>query len=324
MTVSNRPRNLGSMDEREVAPRVSVVIPAYNEAESLPELLSEIGDALADTAWEAVAVDDGSTDSTWSVLRGLAEDYPLLALRLGRNQGKAAALAAGFSRARGRYVATLDADLQDDPREIEPMIGLLEQRGLDLVSGWKRKRRDPASKTLPSRLFNATVRMTTGIRLHDFNCGLKVYRRQAAQALRLYGEMHRYTPVIASQLGFRIGEKEVHHRPRRYGSSKYGLARFFRGYADLITVLFLHRYSLRPLHFFGGIGTLLSLAGFAISVYMTVLWFGGEAIGNRPLLLLGILLLIVGFQFISLGLLGEMLLKLSSRRTFHIRETSRK
>jgi len=324
LTVSNQPRNLGSMDEREVAPRISVVIPAYNEAESLPELLSEIGDALADTAWEAVAVDDGSTDSTWSVLCGLANDCPLLALRLGRNQGKAAALAAGFSRARGRYVATLDADLQDDPREIEPMIGLLEERGLDLVSGWKRKRRDPASKTLPSRLFNATVRMTTGIRLHDFNCGLKVYRRQAAQALRLYGEMHRYTPVIASQLGFRIGEKEVHHRPRRYGSSKYGLARFFRGYADLITVLFLHRYSLRPLHFFGGIGTLLSLAGFAISVYMTVLWFGGEAIGNRPLLLLGILLLIVGFQFISLGLLGEMLLKLSSRRTFHIRETSRK
>jgi glycosyltransferase involved in cell wall biosynthesis len=312
------------MEQREAEPRISVVVPAYNEAESLPELLSEIACALAGTSWEAVAVDDGSTDSTWSVLRKLADEYPLLALRLGRNQGKAAALAAGFSRARGEYVATLDADLQDDPAEIPEMIRVLEEDGLDLVSGWKRKRRDPVTKTLPSKLFNATVRLTTGIRLHDFNCGLKVYRRQAAQALRLYGEMHRYTPVIAAQLGFLVGEKEVHHRRRRYGSSKYGMARFFRGYADLITVLFLHRYSLRPLHFFGGIGTLLSLAGFAISVYMTVIWFGGEAIGNRPLLLLGILLLIVGFQFISLGLLGEMLLKLSTRKTFHIREETGK
>lgn len=302
------------------APRVTVVVPAYNEARSLPELLAETGEALEGIPWEAVVVDDGSTDSTWNVLLDLKDEYPLTALRLGRNQGKAAALAAGFSRARGRYVATLDADLQDDPAEIPAMIELMEEQGLDLVSGWKRKRHDPVTKTLPSKLFNLTVRLTTGIRLHDFNCGLKVYRRAAAKSLRLYGEMHRYTPVIAAQLGFRVGEKPVHHRPRRYGSTKYGMARFFRGYADLITVLFLHRYSLRPLHFFGGIGTVLFLAGFVISLYLTVVWFGGEPIGNRPLLLLGILLLIVGFQFISLGLLGEMLLKLSSRKTFHIRE----
>ncbi|MFO7949988.1 MAG: glycosyltransferase family 2 protein [Candidatus Fermentibacteraceae bacterium] len=302
------------------APRVTVVVPAYNEARSLPELLAETGEALEGIPWEAVVVDDGSTDSTWNVLLDLKGEYPLTALRLGRNQGKAAALAAGFSRARGRYVATLDADLQDDPAEIPAMIELMEEQGLDLVSGWKRKRHDPVTKTLPSKLFNLTVRLTTGIRLHDFNCGLKVYRRAAAKSLRLYGEMHRYTPVIAAQLGFRVGEKPVHHRPRRYGSTKYGMARFFRGYADLITVLFLHRYSLRPLHFFGGIGTVLFLAGFVISLYLTVVWFGGEPIGNRPLLLLGILLLIVGFQFISLGLLGEMLLKLSSRKTFHIRE----
>jgi glycosyltransferase involved in cell wall biosynthesis len=307
------------MDENR-APRVSVVIPAYNEAESLPELLAETARALEGIPWEAVVVDDGSTDSTWETLRGLRQHYPLLALRLGRNQGKAAALAAGFSRAEGGYVATLDADLQDDPSEIPAMMEMMEEEGLDLVSGWKRKRRDPVTKTLPSKLFNLTVRLTTGVRLHDFNCGLKVYRRAAAKSLRLYGEMHRYTPVIASQLGFRVGEKPVHHRPRRYGSTKYGMARFFRGYADLITVLFLHRYSLRPLHFFGGIGTVLFLAGFVISLYLTVVWFGGEPIGNRPLLLLGILLLIVGFQFISLGLLGEMLLKLSSRKTFHIRE----
>ena len=305
------------------APRVTVVVPAYNEARSLPELLAETGDALQGIPWEAVVVDDGSTDSTWNVLLDLRNEYPLTALRLGRNQGKAAALAAGFSRARGSYVATLDADLQDDPAEIPAMIELMEEQGLDLVSGWKRKRRDPVTKTLPSKLFNLTVRLTTGIRLHDFNCGLKVYRSAAAKSLRLYGEMHRYTPVIAAQLGFRLGEKPVHHRPRRYGSTKYGMARFFRGYADLITVLFLHRYSLRPLHFFGGIGTVLFLAGFVISLYLTIVWFGGEPIGNRPLLLLGILLLIVGFQFISLGLLGEMLLKLSSRKTFHIREESK-
>lgn len=307
------------MDENR-APRVSVVIPAYNEAKSLPELLAETARALEGIPWEAVVVDDGSTDSTWETLRGLRQHYPLLALRLGRNQGKAAALAAGFSRAAGGYVATLDADLQDDPSEIPAMMEMMEEEGLDLVSGWKRKRRDPVTKTLPSKLFNLTVRLTTGVCLHDFNCGLKVYRRATAKSLRLYGEMHRYTPVIAAQLGFRVGEKPVHHRPRRYGSTKYGMARFFRGYADLITVLFLHRYSLRPLHFFGGIGTVLFLAGFVISLYLTVVWFGGEPIGNRPLLLLGILLLIVGFQFISLGLLGEMLLKLSSRKTFHIRE----
>ena len=310
------------MDDKG-APRVSIVVPAYNEARSLPELLAETGEALQNIPWEAVVVDDGSTDSTWNVLLDLRNEYPLTALRLGRNQGKAAALAAGFSRARGSYVATLDADLQDDPAEIPAMIELMEEQGLDLVSGWKRKRRDPVTKTLPSKLFNLTVRLTTGIRLHDFNCGLKVYRSAAAKSLRLYGEMHRYTPVIAAQLGFRLGEKPVHHRPRRYGSTKYGMARFFRGYADLITVLFLHRYSLRPLHFFGGIGTVLFLAGFVISLYLTIVWFGGEPIGNRPLLLLGILLLIVGFQFISLGLLGEMLLKLSSRKTFHIREESK-
>ena len=307
------------MDEN-VSPEVSVVIPAYNEAESLPELMAEVAESLRETSWEAIVVDDGSSDSTWSVIKDLSGTHPLRALRLGRNQGKAAALAAGFSHSRGRFVATLDADLQDDPAEIPPMIEMMERDGLDLVSGWKRNRHDPLTKTLPSRLFNLTVRITTGIKLHDFNCGLKVYRSEAAKSLRLYGEMHRYTPVIANQLGFRVGEKTVHHRPRRYGKSKYGLARFFRGYADLITVLFLNRYSLRPLHFFGGIGTFLSLVGFAISLYLTVIWFGGQQIGNRPLLLLGILLLIVGFQFISLGLLGEMLLKLSSRKTFQVKE----
>jgi len=299
-------------------PRISIVIPAYNEEGSLPELMEEIASSMDDNSYEIILVDDGSTDDTWSIVCDLASEYPLRGLRFSVNSGKAAALAAGFSKAEGDYVATMDADLQDDPSEILPMISLMEEEGLDLVSGWKRKRKDPLSKTLPSKFFNFTVRLTTGVKLHDFNCGLKVYRRKVVRNLRLYGEMHRYTPVLASQKGFRVGEKAVNHRERKYGSTKYGLARFFRGFSDLLTVLFLNRYSYRPLHFFGGIGTVLALTGFVISSYLTVLWFSGEAIGRRPLLLLGVLLLVVGVQFISLGLLGEMVLKLSSRRSFEL------
>jgi len=307
---------------RPGAPWVSVVVPAYNEAESLRELAAETAAALGGVDYEMIIVDDGSSDDTWEILSGLAEDPRVRGIRLSSNQGKAAALAAGFSRCRGSFVATMDADLQDDPAEILPMIDLAGKEGLDLVSGWKRKRHDPAGKRLPSRLFNRVVRLTTGVRLHDFNCGLKVYRRRVTDSLELYGEMHRYTPVLASHQGFRIGEKEVNHRPRRHGRTKYGASRYFRGFSDLLTVLFLHRYSYRPLHFFGGIGTVLTLAGFAVSAYMSVLWFSGESIGRRPLLLLGILLLVVGFQFVSLGLLGEMLLKLSRRRPFLISGTT--
>jgi glycosyltransferase involved in cell wall biosynthesis len=304
----------------ESAPVVSVVVPAYNEAESLEELVRETAAALSGIRYELIIVDDGSSDGTWEVLAGLSGSGPVTGIRLSSNQGKAAALAAGFAQCRGHFVATMDADLQDDPAEIRPMIELADREGYDLVSGWKRKRRDPAGKRLPSRLFNLVVRLTTGVRLHDFNCGLKVYRRKVTDMLELYGEMHRYTPVLAAHQGFRIGEKAVNHRERKYGRTKYGVSRYFRGFSDLLTVLFLHRYSYRPLHFFGGIGTLLALAGFVISAYMSVLWFAGEPIGRRPLLLLGVLLLVVGFQFVSLGLLGEMLLKLSSRKPFSIAE----
>ena len=301
-------------------PLVSVVIPAYNEADSLRELAAETATALAGLDYEMVIVDDGSSDGTWNVVGDLAAAGPVQGIRLSSNQGKAAALAAGFAACRGSFVATMDADLQDDPSEIPLMMALADGEGYDLVSGWKRKRRDPAGKRLPSRLFNLVVRLTTGVRLHDFNCGLKVYRRKVTDNLELYGEMHRYTPVLASHQGFRIGEKAVNHRERKHGRTKYGASRYFRGFSDLLTVLFLHRYSFRPLHFFGGIGTLLALAGFGISAYMSVLWFSGESIGRRPLLLLGVLLLVVGFQFVSLGLLGEMLLKLSRRRPFTIAE----
>ncbi|PIE53027.1 glycosyltransferase [Candidatus Fermentibacteria bacterium] len=297
---------------------VTVVIPAYNEAESLSELFREISRALQDLNWNAVVIDDGSTDTTWQIITELAEKYPLSGLRLGTNTGKAAALSAGFDNADGNYIATMDADLQDDPAEIPLMIEMMKNEGFDLVSGWKKKRHDPPGKTIPSKIFNGVVRLTTGIKLHDFNCGLKVYSSRAAKSLDLYGEMHRYTPVLAGRNGFRIGEKAVHHRARRFGRSKYGLARFFRGYSDLLTVLFLIKYSFRPLHFFGGIGTLLTISGFAMNLYLSILWFCGESIGRRPLLLLGVFLMLAGLQFISMGLLGEMILRFNSGKPYTI------
>lgn len=288
---------------------ISVVIPVYNEAESLPELLKELETALSGKEWNAIIVDDGSTDTTWKTIQELSAKHPVTGLRLGTNTGKAAALSAGFAEASGDYIATMDGDLQDDPTEIPAMILLMQQEGYDLVSGWKKVRHDPLGKTLPSRVFNGVVSFTTGIHLHDFNCGLKVYSKRAAKSLDLYGEMHRYTPVLAKRNGFAVGEKTVHHRPRRFGRSKYGIARFFRGYSDLLTVLFLTKYSFRPLHFFGGIGTVLAMAGFAVNLYLSILWFGGDSIGRRPLLLMGVFLMLAGFQFISMGLLGEMILR---------------
>jgi glycosyltransferase involved in cell wall biosynthesis len=301
-------------------PDVSIVIPAFSEEESLPELVTEIAECMQNKTYEIIIIDDGSTDNTWEQISRLSSVFPVTGLRFSRNRGKAAALAAGFDESRGEFIATIDADLQDDPFEIPGMIDLMVKKSFDLISGWKKDRKDPLGKRLPSKFFNFTVRLATGVKLHDFNCGLKVYRRKVIKNLELYGEMHRYTPVLAAQQGFSIGEKTVNHRQRKYGQTKYGLARFFRGYSDLLTVLFLHRYSYRPLHFFGGIGTFLTLIGFGTSVYMTVLWFGGESIGKRPLLLLGVLLLVVGFQFISLGLLGEMFLKLSRKKSFCILE----
>lgn len=303
-------------------PEISVVVPARDEAGSISALVEETAVALEGFLWEMIIIDDGSTDATWERIREAAGRHPVIGLRFGRNQGKAAALSAGFAAASGELVATMDADLQDDPAEIPALAGKLRTEGLDLVGGWKRNRLDPLSKRLPSKIFNAVVRLCTGLQLHDFNCGLKIYRGETAHRLDLYGEMHRYTPVLVSQLGYRVGEKAVNHRPRKFGRSKYGLSRFFRGYADLLTVLFLHRYSFRPLHFFGGIGTTLFGGGLLISLYLSVLWLGGESIGRRPLLLLGVFLMMIGFQFVSLGLLGEMMLRfLPGKKPFNIVET---
>ena len=289
---------------------ISLVIPVYNEAGSLEPLMEEIAAALPPTGhpFEVVFVDDGSTDGSFAVMEKLAAANPTVrALKLRRNFGKAAALAHGFTDARGEIIVTLDGDRQDDPAEIPKLLAKLDE-GYDLVSGWKQRRQDPPTKTIPSRFFNWTVRKTTGIPLHDFNCGLKAYRREVVQNINVYGELHRYIPVVASDRGFRVGEVKVAHRRRSAGRSKYGARRYLRGYLDLLTVLFLGRYQHRPLHLFGGLGTLVLVIGVLIDIYLTVdkLAFG-HAIGQRPLFVLGNLLIVVGVQLLSLGLLSELI-----------------
>ena len=294
----------------EMEPTLSLVIPVFNEADSLKLLVEEIDGALVQLgrSYEIVFVDDGSTDGSFRVMEGLAAARPdVCVVRLRRNFGKAAALSHGFAVCRGDYIVTLDGDRQDDPREIPRLIAPLDA-GFDLVSGWKQSRQDPVSKTLPSRFFNWTVRRTTGIPLHDFNCGLKAYRREVIETISVYGEQHRYIPVVAAQAGFRVTEEKVSHRRRVAGRSKYGWQRYLRGYLDLLTVLFLGRYQHRPQHLFGGIGTLLILVGVIVELYLSIdkLLFG-RPIGQRPLLLFGVLLIIVGVQLLSLGLIGELI-----------------
>lgn len=291
---------------------LSVVIPCFNENGSLVELCRRLVETLEGMgrSFEIVFIDDGSTDGGFETLRRLhGEDSRIKALRFRRNFGKSAALTAGFAAAQGRCVVTMDADLQDDPKEIPRFLEKLAE-GFDLVSGWKRRRNDPLEKTLPSRLFNRVTSRLSGVRLHDFNCGFKAYRREVLQEIEIYGEHHRFIPVLAHQKGFRVAEIPVEHHARLHGKSKYGWERYLRGATDLLTVLFLTKYMQRPAHLFGGAGVTLGGLGFAICTYMSVLWFVGERpIGNRPLLLLGVLLLITGVQFVSIGLLGEMITK---------------
>ncbi|HEV8686790.1 MAG TPA: glycosyltransferase family 2 protein, partial [Gaiellaceae bacterium] len=227
-------------------------------------------------------------------------------VRLRRNFGKAAALDAGFRNATGDIVVTMDGDLQDDPAEIPRLLAKLDE-GFDLVSGWKARRRDPLSRRVLSRVFNWVTGRVSGVRLHDMNCGLKAYRAEVVRGLSIYGELHRFIPVLAHYRGFRVGELSVNHRPRREGRSRYGMERYLRGFLDLLTVTFMGRYRHRPLHLFGGLGLALGFAGFLICLYLTALWFAGHAIGHRPLLTLGVLLVVVGMQFLSLGLIGEMI-----------------
>jgi glycosyltransferase involved in cell wall biosynthesis len=294
-------------------PDVSIVVPAYEEAASLPELAERIRAACREGGFtfEVWIVDDGSRDDTWAVVEDLHADDPRFAgLRFQRNYGKSAALAVGFEHVRGTYVVTMDADLQDDPAEIPALIDRLAD-GYDLVSGWKRKRQDPLTKTVPSRFFNLVTRLFSGIPLHDFNCGLKAYRREVVESLSLYGEMHRYIPLLAKWAGYtRITEKPVNHHPRKHGRTKFGVERFVRGFLDLLSVTFLTRFAARPMHFFGSIGTLCFAFGFAISLWLSIdkIVFGNP-LSDRPLLLLGALLILFGAQMFTTGLLGEMVIQ---------------
>jgi dolichol-phosphate mannosyltransferase len=288
---------------------LSVVVPVRNEERSVELLYDEIQatlDAL-EGEWEAVFIDDGSTDGSFAALTRLHARAPnVRVVRLRRNFGKAAALAAGFRQSRGEVIVTLDADGQDDPAEIPRLLAKLDE-GFDLVSGWKTKRRDPWRRRILSRVFNSVTGRISGIRQHDLNSGLKAYRAEVVRGMPLYGELHRFIPVLAHYRGFRVAELPVNHRPREHGRSRYGLERYLRGFFDLLTVTFMGRYRHRPLHLFGGLGLALGFAGFLICLYLTALWFAGHAIGHRPLLTLGVLLVVVGMQFLSLGLIGEMI-----------------
>ena len=288
---------------------ISVVVPVHEEERTVALLYDELQAALdpLEQPWEAVFVDDGSTDGSFSALTRLHNAHEnVRVVRLRRNFGKAAALAAGFANAQGDVVVTIDADLQDDPAEIPRLLAKLDE-GFDLVSGWKTHRRDPITRRVPSKIFNWVTGRVSGLRLHDLNCGLKAYRAEVVRGLRLYGELHRFIPVLAHYRGYRVAELPVHHRPREHGRSRYGVERYLRGFLDLLTVSFIGRYRYRPLHLFGGLGLGLGALGFAILVYLTILKIGGEAIGRRPLLILGVLLVVVGLQFFSLGLISELI-----------------
>ncbi len=292
---------------------VGIVIPVFEEEESLPTLAVEIRIACetAGLTFEVWLVDDGSRDGSWAEICRLNKaDTRFKGLKLRRNYGKSAALAAGFASVQAEVVVTMDADLQDDPREIASLVEMVHG-GFDLVSGWKRLRKDPLSKTLPSRFFNFVTRLVSKIPLHDFNCGLKAYRVDVVKALHIYGEMHRYLPLLAKWEGFdRIGEREVQHRARRHGRSKFGLERYVRGCLDLVTVTFLTRFTARPMHFFGTLGLLAFLGGLGLSLWITIdKMVYGNPVGDRPALLLGVLLIMVGVQAMCTGFIADLLIR---------------
>jgi glycosyltransferase involved in cell wall biosynthesis len=291
-------------------PSVSVVVPCFDEESSLETLHGEICASFekADESFEVIYVDDGSRDRTPQVLSALHDqDERVEVIRLRCNRGKASALAAGFTHARGAVICMVDADLQDDPAELPPLVDQVRRGDYDLIVGWKKKRNDPFTKVIPSRVFNWMLRRLSPAKLHDFNCGLKVLSADVAQAAPLYGDLYRFLPAFAAAQGFAVTETPVNHRPRKHGHSKYGAGRFLRGFLDLFTVLLLTRFRFRPLHLFGGFGLVLMLLGLSVMMYLSALWFGGETIGNRPLLLFGVLVFLTGVQGIGIGLIAEMI-----------------
>ncbi len=298
---------------------ISIIIPLYNEEESLTPLYKEIEAVMNSEklSFEVLFMDDGSNDSSLTVLKTLSQAYePVRIISFGRNYGKSAALAVGFEAAVGEIIVTMDADLQDDPAAIPDMLKKLEE-GWDLVSGWKQKRLDNVlTKNIPSKLFNAVTSSMSGVTLHDFNCGFKAYRSVVAKSLEVYGERHRFLPVLAHWNGFRVTEAPVPHRAREFGVSKFGIDRFFNGFFDLATLLFLRKYMRSPLHFFGLIGIVLTIVGVAISAWFGVDWILTRSLHVRPLMLLAVTSMILGVQFFSVGLLGEMISNQSSKRSY--------
>lgn len=314
----------GDLTVRPVAPSsvpdLSVVIPAWNEGESLPILHQELVKTLEGLGltWEIVYVDDGSRDRSEEAIAGFAADPRVKAVCLRRNFGKSAGLSVGFRIARGTWIATMDADLQDDPSELPVLIRTLES-GYDLVSGWKLERKDPWTKTIPSRLFNTVTSMVVGLKLHDFNCGFKLYRREVTEALEVYGELHRFLPALAHWRGFRVGEVAVHHRPRRFGRSKFGASRFVNGFLDLLSAAFISTSALKPLHVFGRIGIMFFTLGALLGLWFVGLWIRGDPIRVRPLMLFGAGMVLLGIQFVLMGLLGEMIAQLGARADYPVR-----
>lgn len=310
-------------------PDISVVVPLYNEEQSLPELTAWIDRVARDhgLSYEIIFVDDGSSDGSWDVIGQLRQQFPAVrAIGFARNYGKSAALFCGFEAAQGEVVFTMDADLQDSPDEIPAMRRMILDEGYDLVSGWKKKRFDPIGKRWPSKFFNWTARVASGIRLHDFNCGLKAYRRKVVKSIEVYGEMHRFIPILARKAGFRrIGEKVVEHRPRKYGQSKFGLERMLKGYLDLITVLFMSHFGRSPMYFFGGLGTLMFLFGGGTTVWVIAakLWKQAHGlplrpVADQPLFYLAMLAVVLGVQLFLAGFLGELINRGSSDRNKYL------
>ena len=301
---------------------ISIIIPIYNEELSISSLYQEINKVIPNNfnEYEIIFVDDGSSDKSFNIINKLTlNDSHVILIQLNRNYGKSDALNEAFKLAKYEYIATLDGDLQDDPNEIIKLVDTLDD-GWDCVSGWKKNRKDPYSKTIPSFFFNKFINFFSGLKLHDLNCGIKVYRKDAIQSLNIYGGLHRYIPLLLFNNGYRVTESVVNHRSRKHGQTKYGKSRFFHGIFDFLTIYFLKKYFNKPMYFFGSIGFLLSFIGILINLYLSMLWFQGKYIGSRPLFFLGILLIVVGIQSLSIGLIGELIVNNGRKKSKKIKE----
>lgn len=298
---------------------LSVIIPLFNEEESLKELYNQIKsevDAHRLNPYELIFINDGSSDNSLEILTELKTlDDNIRIINFYRNYGKAAALTVGFNQCKGEYVITMDADLQDDPKEIQKFITLSKEENLDMISGWKKVRHDSLEKRLPSKFFNFVTSVVGGIKLHDFNCGLKFYKRKVVKSVAhlIYGDMHRFIPLLANWSGFKVGEMVVTHHARKHGYSKYGLGRYYHGFIDLLTLSLLSRYKSRPMHIFGGLGTITFLAGMGINIYFLIEWIIQQSLHIRPIMLLGVILVVVSMQFFSMGFISEIIIQRSSK-----------